>query len=78
MLKKSTLSEISLITSVFHVIGVPHSGDIPYMFGWPLMKINTNAAFDAGMFFDLVDYNELDLQYAAYIADMWTNFAKYG
>ena len=61
-----------------HSTGVPHSADIPYTFGWPLMKTNKHAAYDSGIFFEIVNYNELDLQYAAYIADLFSNFAKYG
>jgi carboxylesterase type B len=59
-------------------MGVFHSADLPYAFQWPLLRKNRHAAFDCGLMFDLVDWTEFDIQYANYMADLWTNFAKFG
>ncbi|CAD5111483.1 DgyrCDS792 [Dimorphilus gyrociliatus] len=58
--------------------GVPHVGEIPYVFGYPLLEKNPQVRQDMDMFFDFIEWDELDVKYADYVATLWTNFAKYG
>ena len=69
----------SLFSCFFSLyIGVPHSAELPYVFGWANMKLAPQVRLDSRILIDIFDYNEEDFQYADYMMDLWTNFAKYG
>ena len=57
---------------------MPHSAEVPYMFGWALMKRAPFVRADAGFLLNIMKYNEEDFAYAEFMMDLWANFAKYG
>ena len=57
--------------------GVPHSGEIPYVWGWPLLQLSEDVRRDIVMLFDIVPWNDLDYEYAEFTMDLFSNFAKY-
>jgi len=59
-------------------LGVPHNGELPYVWGYPLMQLNPTVRRESEMFLDLIDWDELDIAFAEYMQDLWANFAKYG
>jgi len=58
--------------------GVPHAGELPYVFGWANMKLAPQVRADARIPIDVMNYNEEDFLYTDLIMDLWTNFAKFG
>ena len=36
--------------------------DLPYVFGWPFLKLDDNVRNDSGMYFDVVDWMEEDIE----------------
>ena len=68
---------LTVWTNLF-ATGVPHSGELPYVFGWSLMKLAPQVRADSRILLDIMDYNDEDEEYADFIMDLWTNFAKYG
>ncbi len=58
--------------------GVPHNGEIPYVFGWPLLQKHFNVRLDSGIIVDLIQWDDRDIEWAEYMMTLWTNFAKYG
>jgi len=59
-------------------MGVPHNGELPYVFGWSLLPFNPEIREDAAIPIDVIPWDEEDEEWAYYITKMWTNFAKYG
>ena len=57
--------------------GVPHSGEIPYVWGWPLLDLSPEVRGDVKMLFNIVPCNDLDYEYAEFTMDLFTNFAKF-
>ena len=57
--------------------GVPHSAELPFVFGWANMKLAPQVRADSRILIDILDYREEDFAYADFIMDLWTNFAKY-
>ena len=60
-----------------HVTGVPHSAEIPYVYGWVLLKLAPEVRQDSRILIDIADWNEADFEYADFTMDLFTNFAKY-
>ena len=58
--------------------GVPHNDEVPYVWGWPLLKLNPAIRRESGIILDLIRWDEVDEVYTDYIQTMWANFAKYG
>ena len=58
--------------------GVFHAMELPYIFGYPFLKLNPEVRNDTLMFFDVFDWNEEDIEYADFMMTLWTNFAKFG
>jgi hypothetical protein len=56
--------------------GVPHMGEIPYVFGYPLLQRNRDVRRDTNIV-DVIDWNQEDIDYANYFMPMIANFAKY-
>lgn len=56
--------------------GVPHSGEIPYVWGWPLLRLDPEVRRDSRIFIDVVDWTPDDFAYAEFFMDLFTNFAK--
>ena len=42
------------------------------------MQLAPQVRADSRILIDLMDYNEEDIEYAEYVMDLWTNFAKFG
>ena len=61
---------------VIHIC-VPHSGEIPYFWGWPLFQLAPEVRNNSKLYFDIVSWNEVDIEYAEFWMDLITNFAKY-
>ncbi|CAD5111482.1 DgyrCDS791 [Dimorphilus gyrociliatus] len=59
-------------------MGVPHNGELPYVFGYPLLERNPNVRQDQEMFFDFIPWDNLDVEFSEYVQTLWTNFAKTG
>lgn len=59
-------------------MGVPHTGEVPYVFGLSKLINNPAVREDSGIFFDALGYTQEDAIYADYQITLWTNFAKYG
>merc|ERR1712150_139167 len=60
-------------------IGVPHNGELPYVMGWPHIKLNPELRIETEMYFEvIIDWDETDVEYADFMMDLWTNFAKTG
>ncbi len=64
--------------SMIYIAGVPHNGELPYVFGWPLLQNNFEIRLDCGIILDIIQWDEEDIEWSDYIMTMWTNFAKYG
>ena len=60
-----------------HWTGTFHGAEIPYAFGWPLIGLSEEVRQDTRIFVDIIPYNEEDIAYAEFMADLWTNFAKF-
>lgn len=56
---------------------MPHSGELPYVFGWSLLELAPEVQLDSRVTVPWLDWNELDFDYAEYTMDLFTNFAKY-
>jgi len=59
-------------------MGVPHQGDLPYVFAWSMMQLDRTIRRDTGILLDVINWDDEDIQWAEYIMTLWTNFAKYG
>lgn len=59
-------------------LGVPHNGDLPYVFGYSLLRKNEFLREEAEMYYDVIDFDEEDDKYTEYILELWANFAKTG
>lgn len=52
-------------------------GEIPYVWGWTLLKLAPEVRRDSRILIDIIDWNEEDFEYAEFTMDLFTNFAKY-
>ena len=59
------------------VTGVPHAGELPYVFGWPLLQLSPDVRADSLIPIDVVPWNEEDYEYSDFTMDLFTNFAKF-
>ncbi|CAH1789337.1 unnamed protein product [Owenia fusiformis] len=59
-------------------MGVPHNGELPYVWGWSWLQFNENVRNQTGMILDPIEWNQEDAEYADYVMTMWSNFAKFG
>jgi carboxylesterase type B len=59
-------------------MGVPHMGELPYVWGYGKLLNNPEVREDSGIFYDIVGWTDEDITYADYQITLWTNFAKYG
>ena len=59
-------------------IGVPHNGELPYVWAYPLLEANPDVRDQCDIQIDIVDWNQEDIEYTRFIHTLWTNFAKYG
>ena len=47
--------------------------------GWPHIKLNPELRIETEMYFEvIIDWDETDVEYADFMMDLWTNFAKTG
>ena len=59
-------------------LGVPHSGEIPYFWGWSLLPLAPDVRNNSKIYYDIVPWNDHeDVEYAEFTMDLITNFAKY-
>jgi carboxylesterase type B len=60
-------------------MGVPHNGELPFVWGYPRLLHNPAVREDSAMYVDPVDWTDPeDIEYTHYFQTMWTNFAKVG
>lgn len=59
-------------------MGVPHMGELPYVWGYGKLLNNQAVRDDSGIQFDIVGWTQEDADYADFQITLWTNFAKYG
>lgn len=59
-------------------MGVPHMGDLPYVWGWPLLQLNPDVRENQGILLDIIEWDEEDIEYTDLIQTLWLNFAKTG
>jgi len=59
-------------------VGVPHGGELQFVWGNSYLAFNPDVRNDSGIYFDSIFYIEEEVAYAKYVQTLWTNFAKYG
>jgi carboxylesterase type B len=59
-------------------MGVPHEGELAYVWAYSYLLVNPQVREDSLIFFDIVGWVPEDLPYSDYVQTLWTNFAKYG
>jgi len=59
-------------------MGVPHNGELPYVWGYGHLLTNRSVRQDSQINFDIIGWTPEDAVYADYIQTLWSNFAKYG
>jgi len=59
-------------------MGVPHNGELPYVWGYGYLLTNPLVRQASGIFYDAVGWTPEDSVYADYVQTLWSNFAKYG
>jgi len=59
-------------------MGVPHSGELPYVWSYPYLLMNDAVRADCGIRFDVVGWVPDDINYSAFVNTLWTNFLKTG
>lgn len=60
-------------------MGVPHNGELPYVWGYPRLLNNPAVRADSRIYFDIVGWvDPEDIEWTKYFQEMWTNFAIYG
>ena len=59
-------------------LGVPHNGELPYVWGWTLLQRDFGVRLDSGILIDLIQWDDFDYEWGVYMTKMWANFAKYG
>lgn len=57
---------------------MPHEGELPYVWGYGYLLINPEVRSDSEIFYDAVGWTPEDITYAAYVQQLWSNFAKFG
>ena len=67
----------TIIALLYFSQGVPHMGEIPYVWGWSLLHLAPQVRIDSRILLDIIDYNSEDIAYAEFTMDLFTNFAKY-
>jgi hypothetical protein len=53
-------------------------GEIPYTWGWTLLKFNDEVRNDSGIINDIIDWTEEDVVYTIYWNKLYANFAQTG
>jgi carboxylesterase type B len=59
-------------------MGVPHMGELPYVWCYGCLLINPEVREDSEMTIDIVGWTTEDILYGEYVMTLWTNFAKFG
>jgi len=59
-------------------MGVPHEGELPYVWGYGYLLINPDVRDDSEIHYDVLGWTPEDITYANYVETLWTNFAKTG
>lgn len=57
--------------------GVPHIGDLPYVFGYPLIQTSRDVRRDCRVV-DVINWNDEDIAHARFFMTMLANFIKTG
>ena len=58
-------------------LGTIHGVELAFIWGHVMMDLNEEVRNDSLYFVDNI-YNEYEFQYAMFLQELWTNFAKYG
>ena len=68
-----------LLNIIYHVFsGTVHSAENDYVWGYALMDLNEEVRNDSHYRVGGRVYNAFDYEYAVFMQELWTNFAKYG
>ena len=60
-------------------MGVPHNGELPFVWGYPRLLHNQAVRDDCRIYIDIIGWSDPeDIAYTYFVQEMWTNFAKYG
>jgi carboxylesterase type B len=59
-------------------MGVPHNGELPYVWGYGQLQDNQAVRDDSEIHFDIVGWTPEDVPYANYVSTLWSNFAAFG
>ena len=70
------MSYLKLNIEMFYA-GVPHIGDLPYVFGYPLIQNSPDVRRDTKIV-DVINWNDVDIAHANFFMTMLTNFIKTG
>lgn len=58
-------------------MGVPHMGELPYVWSYAHLLNNPDVRDDSEIYFDIIGWTPEDITYADYVSTLFTNFAKY-
>jgi carboxylesterase type B len=59
-------------------MGVPHNGELAYVWGYSYLLINPDVRDNSGIHFDILGWTPEDMPYSNFVQTLWTNFAKFG
>jgi len=59
-------------------MGVPHNGELAYVWAYSYLLINPLVRDDSGIHFDILGWTPEDITYSNYVLTLWSNFGKYG
>jgi hypothetical protein len=58
-------------------MGVPHSGELAYVWSYSYLTFNPEIRADCGIELDVVGWTPEDDKFAEYVNTLWTNFFKF-
>ena len=64
----------------FDVPGVPHLGELPYVFGFTMLQMpyNEHVANDSTIHFNLIEWTQEDIEHTDFFMRLLTHFVKTG
>ena len=63
---------------MFFSVGVPHNGELAYVWAYAYLLINPDVRDNSGIHFDILGWTPEDMPYSDFVQTLWTNFAKFG
>ena len=68
---------LAFLVLIVFFVGVPHTGEVAYVWGYPLLQYNPAVRNDSQIFTDSTEWTEEDVSYTVYMQTLWTNFVKF-